>query len=85
MIAISLRRLTSRYSYPNLHIPFSTVAKSAPNNFARSLMANPHPVLSRLLQSNAQWAEAAIWADPDYFKQGVKGQSPKVRFLASYG
>ncbi|KAF7979736.1 hypothetical protein HWV62_39341 [Athelia sp. TMB] len=44
-------------------------------------MATTHPVLSQLLQSNAQWAEAAVWADPDYFKQGVKGQSPKVLWI----
>ncbi|KZP29603.1 carbonic anhydrase [Athelia psychrophila] len=44
-------------------------------------MAHTHPVLSQLLQSNSQWAEAAVWADPDYFKQGVKGQSPKVLWI----
>jgi len=35
--------------------------------------------LARLFLSNAQWAKAVNTAEPGFFEQSVKGQSPKVR------
>jgi hypothetical protein len=47
--------------------------------FSRSFMAYQHPVLSRLLSANAQWALDVDESEPGFFKQLVQGQSPKVR------
>lgn len=61
----------------------STIAKPTPqayeSTYARPLVVYTHPVLSRMLQSNSLWAAGAVRVDLDYFKQGEKGQSYKVR------
>lgn len=42
-------------------------------------MSSQHPVLSRLLASNAQWAQDVKRVEPDFFVNCAKGQAPKVR------
>lgn len=37
--------------------------------------------LTKLLESNAQWAKTVISADPDFFKRSAKGQFPKFLWL----
>lgn len=41
-------------------------------------MAN-HTCLARLLSANAQWAKDVSYAEPQFFNEAAKGQSPKVR------
>jgi carbonic anhydrase len=42
-------------------------------------MAQVHAALQALLDSNAQWARDIDVAEPDFFQQSAKGQSPQVR------
>ena len=42
-------------------------------------MAQVHAALQALLDSNAQWARDVDVAEPDFFQQSAKGQSPQVR------
>jgi carbonic anhydrase len=42
-------------------------------------MSQHHVPLSRLLSANAQWAKDVDQAEPGFFEQTAKGQSPKVR------
>jgi len=42
-------------------------------------MAQVHAALQALLDSNAQWARDVDVAEPDFFPQSAKGQSPRVR------
>jgi carbonic anhydrase len=44
-------------------------------------MASHHPALSRVLSSNAQWAADVEKAEPGFFAQGAKGQSPKILWI----
>jgi len=43
--------------------------------------SSDHPVLSRLLSSNTQWSRDVTSADPTFFKNLAKGQSPKVLYV----
>jgi carbonic anhydrase len=40
--------------------------------------AADHPVLARLLSSNAQWSRDVVSVEPDFFENSAKGQAPKV-------
>ena len=42
------------------------------------MVATDFPALSRLLSANAQWATDVNKAEPPFFENGTKGQSPKV-------
>jgi carbonic anhydrase len=39
---------------------------------------NGHPI-QRMLTANAQWAEDVLQAEPSFFEESAKGQSPHVR------
>lgn len=41
-------------------------------------------ILARLLSNNAQWADDVDRAEPGFFAQTAKGQSPKVSFRSIY-
>ncbi|KAF8591743.1 carbonic anhydrase [Ramaria rubella] len=43
--------------------------------------AADHPILSRLLSSNAQWARDVISVEPHFFQNTAKGQAPKVLWI----
>lgn len=51
---------------------------------SRSFMSQQHPVLSRLLSANAQWAADVDESESGFFKQCAKGQSPKVWGIRQY-
>ncbi|KAF8485405.1 carbonic anhydrase [Gautieria morchelliformis] len=43
--------------------------------------AADHPVLSRLLASNAQWSKDVLSVEAQFFELSAKGQSPKVLWI----
>jgi len=50
-------------------------------------MSPDDSILQNLLQNNIQWAQAVLEADPDFFKESAKTQSPQVslpRFLSAF-
>lgn len=44
-------------------------------------MAQVHAALQALLDSNAQWARDVDAAEPDFFRQSAKGQSPQILWI----
>jgi len=46
-------------------------------------MTSNDSTVKNLLQKNAKWAQAVVEADPNFFEESVKGQSPQVCFYLS--
>jgi len=46
-----------------------------------SIIYHRHPILSRLLSANSQWAADVEKSEPGFFKQCAAGQSPKVLWI----
>lgn len=40
-----------------------------------------HPAIARLLHANAQWARDVTRAEPAFFKNSAKGQTPKIFWI----
>lgn len=59
-------------SYPRSH---RSKTPPLPTNMPA---AADHPVLSRLLSSNAQWSKDVASVEPQFFEKSAKGQAPKV-------
>lgn len=53
------------------------------NGSAKPVRHDPSGVLSRLLQSNAQWSSDVARVEPGFFEQCAKGQAPKVSLASA--
>jgi hypothetical protein len=70
----------SCYQYHIAALP-APIAYPLCSNRNKSRMASNDSTLKDLLQKNAMWAQAVVAADPNFFEESAKGQSPQVSLL----
>ena len=81
-IYVSTRPPLAKPVKPRVHPSGTNSSRKIPQAFLRTKpmpgSAADHPVLARLLSSNAQWSRDVISVEPHFFELSAKGQAPKV-------